>query len=142
MAILPKLPGVEVAICVDKRPLREYPDNDFQAEAGDMRESKTVSTYVQSDIKEFAIKLKVLPQFNFDCPTLGFQVYVDGSLVRAPIVRKVNYDSKKRLLLLVDCVKYAVTEGQQQKCVQHKFRFSKIDTSELLHPPRPRSFTD
>jgi hypothetical protein len=135
MAILDTVPGIEVAVCIDKRPLREFEDDDFQAGGitADLA-SKTVSKYVQSDKKEFAIKLKVQPAFNFDFPTLGFQVYIDGSLVRQPILRKIDYEAKKPLVILIDRVTYAFTEGSLQRPVQHKFRFSRIDTSKLYMP--------
>jgi hypothetical protein len=135
MAVLETLPGIKVSICIDKRPLREFTDDDFQG--GTLRADlplKTISKYVQSATKEFAIRLEVQPSFNFDFPTLGFQVYIDGSLVRQPILRQINFKAKKRLAILVDHVKYAVTEGPEQKPVLHKLQFSKIDTSELYMP--------
>lgn len=137
MPILPNIPGIAVFICVDEWPLREYPDWGFRAEAGDNRVDlapTTVSTYVQSDTKEFDIRLRIGPQFNFDVPALGFDVYIDGSLVKSPLARRVKYEEKNSMFLLVDGVKYAVAEGQHKRCVKHMFRFSKIDTSEELLP--------
>ena len=143
MAILPSLPGLEVRIFVGKRYLEEFPDYDVQAEPGALGAElarKTVAKYVQSTTSEFLINFKVAFDFHFNFPTLGFEVYLDGSLVREPIIRREGFMEEKEFplgyFLNITGVRCAVTEDGKQKCVLHKLSFSKIETSEFQQAVR------
>ena len=123
MAVIDPLPGLEVAVCVDQQPLHEYADNEFHASA----QLNMVSTYIESEtMKEFSIKLVVKQPYTLDCPTLGFQIFVDGVKVREPVLTQTTFESCERNWeTFWDGVKYP-TEGQN--CILRPFRFSKIDT--------------
>lgn len=83
MAIFPLLRGVEVSICVNDVPLVEHEDDAQPAQAGDYRASRTMTKYLEVVAgTRFGILSSVGPQYNPDCPTLGFQIYVEG--VRFP----------------------------------------------------------
>jgi hypothetical protein len=90
MAVLDGLEGIEVSVCVHGQALHEYEDNDLEAEPGDVgayQASKTVSKYLEAVTdKEFSIKIVVKDPYEMDCPTLGFQVKVDGMVVSHPIL--------------------------------------------------------
>jgi hypothetical protein len=138
MAVLPSLPGIIVTVSVNNRGLQEFPDDEEPGVIGAELATKTISKYVQSVPKEFSIVLRVTPQFKFDFPTIGFHVYVDGAQVAQPIARKAVFEAKKGYLRIINGIKYAVADGEEQKCVFHNFRFSVIETSESLRTVQRR----
>jgi hypothetical protein len=123
MAVIDPMPGLEVAVCVDQQPLHEYANDEFHARA----QLNMVSTYIESEtMKEFSIKLVVKEPYTLDCPTLGFQIFVDGVKVREPLLTGKKFERCSRNWeTFWGGIKYP-TEGQN--CVLRLFRFSKIDT--------------
>jgi len=127
MAVIDSILGISVVVCVDEQALAEYDDDDFNAE----KSSNMISKYIQSDIlKEFAVRLAIVPPYSMNCPTLGFQIYVDGIKVREPLLRKAvlsrgggHWES------LFNGIKYS-TGGQQPDCILRPFKFSEIQTCE------------
>jgi hypothetical protein len=127
MAVIDSILGISVVVCVDEQALAEYDDNDYPTEPG----SSMVSKYIQSDVlKEFAVRLAIKPPYTMNCPTLGFQIYVDGIKTREPLLRKAvlsrgggHWES------LFHGIKYS-TGGQQPDCILRPFKFSEIQTCE------------
>jgi hypothetical protein len=74
---------VEVSISVAGQDLTEYRDKHEKLDG-----STTVMSYIQcvSD-SEFAIKLKVLPSLQLNCPLLAFKVYIDGQYITGKACR-------------------------------------------------------
>jgi hypothetical protein len=81
MAVLNGLEGIEVTVCVDGQALREYNDDEVEAQPGVVgahQASKTVSKWIEADTgKDFVIKMGVKSPYQMDCPTLSFKVQVD-----------------------------------------------------------------
>jgi hypothetical protein len=123
MAILDQLPGIEVAVCIDEQQLEEYPDDEFQARP----HVNTVSTYIESKtLREFSVKILVKEPYVLTCPTLGFQIIVDGVKVREPLLTQRGFEHcGRKWETFWSGIKYP-TEGQN--CILRPFRFSKIDT--------------
>ena len=129
MAILQMLPGVEVAVCVDGEALVEYDNGDFEAQLG----STTVSSYVESETgKEFSIKLIVQDPFDLFYPTLSFQIFVDGVKVREPLLRRTMYEKGTHYWESSWSGVKLVTGDKERSCIEHPFKFSKIDTSKTI----------
>jgi hypothetical protein len=123
MAILDELPGIEVAVCIDEQQVHEYFDDEFHTKP----HVNTVSTYIESETsREFAVKIIAKEPYALNCPTLGFQIFVDGVKVREPVLTQTEFERCGRKWEIFLCgIKYA-TEGQN--CILRPFRFSKIDT--------------
>ncbi len=123
MAVIDRLPGLEVAVCVDQQPLHEHADDEFHASA----QLNMVSTYIESEtMKEFSVKLVVKEPYILDRPVLSFQLFVDGVKVREPLLMQTTFERRGRNWeTFCGGIKYQ-TEGQN--CILRPFRFSKIDT--------------
>lgn len=84
MAIHEFRPGIEVTIEVDNATLREYSTSNDETEHKDdavrlHQACWTVTNYVESvTSKHFSIKAHTHSDYEWDCPRLGFAVYVDG----------------------------------------------------------------
>ncbi|TGO68181.1 hypothetical protein BELL_0843g00030 [Botrytis elliptica] len=91
MAVLDKLPGVEVTIRVNGVQAQEY-DDDEDIEAGPGRSGeyqalRTVSKYIEAiDGAEFSIVCTLLPKFKFRAPNLQADVSVDGNYSQGKII--------------------------------------------------------
>ena len=94
MAILEDVPGIEVTVCVDGKPLTEYPTEneeviDEDQDVIEHREAVTVTNYIESTTdKVFVIKLKVSHPFRMESPNLSFEIYVDGQEIDFPLLRR------------------------------------------------------
>jgi hypothetical protein len=123
MAILDELPGIEVAVCINEQQIREYVDDDSLATP----QLNTVSKYIMSEkLAEFSIKIIVKEPYALNCPTLGFQIIVDGVKVREPLLTQKGFEHcGRKWETFWSGIKYP-TEGQN--CILRPFRFSKIDT--------------
>jgi hypothetical protein len=146
MAIQDNIPGLEVTVCIDGKPLEEY-DNDEEEEAKPgldpevmkYQAARTVTKYIESvSDQEFIIQIKLAPPFKMDYACLSTSVQIDGRKVASPLIQKIdNLDRFSG-----DCV---VTEFQRRvegKLVEapgnagrellKKFKFAKIETSKFL----------
>jgi hypothetical protein len=123
MAVLNELPGVEVAVFIDEQQLHEYADDEFRARP----HVNTVSTYIESEtLKEFSVKIIVKEPYSLNCPTLGFQIFVDGVKVREPLLTQTAFERcGRKWETFWNGIKYP-TEGNH--CILRPFGFSKIDT--------------
>jgi hypothetical protein len=151
MASNTKVPGIEVAILFEGRPLIEYDDLykeevskdenkgevfNLDADAAQHQASRTVTKYIESvSDMEFAIKLSVNSPYEFDvgCDLLCFDIYVDGRKVRAPLLFKTNYTSKNGWSQVIN----GVRKEKGFNSMTQKFKFASIKTSES-HEPRIR----
>ena len=85
MAVLDTLPGVEVNIVVNKKPLKEYQDSDVE------EEHRTVTRYVEAVSNQvFEIHMTIEKGFKFRGNCLTFKIYVDGNRVQYNAVDKEN----------------------------------------------------
>lgn len=92
MAILEVLPGIEVVICIDGQPLKEYPADEEKLKANETTATErlaalTVSNFVEStDDKEFAVRVRIKEHYAFTSPKIGFQTVVDGTHIQTLII--------------------------------------------------------
>ncbi|KAF8860115.1 hypothetical protein BDZ45DRAFT_649240 [Acephala macrosclerotiorum] len=141
MAILDKVPGLEVTFCVDGMPLEEYDDDEEltlgkPGAIGEYQVARTVSKYVEAlSDKEFSINVKMDSSFSFDCPSIATPINVDGKLATAPVLIKANYATSLHgnrivtpIVRKVDGV-YVAAPGNDKQQFLKKFKFSPIDTT-------------
>lgn len=92
MAIVKPVRGIKVTIHVDKKPLQEYDDDEFEVAPGineEYQTSRTVAKYVESvSDKEFGVNICVDKSFRMDCPNLSAAIEIDGVLVTNIILEK------------------------------------------------------
>ncbi|KAE9368744.1 hypothetical protein N431DRAFT_494139 [Stipitochalara longipes BDJ] len=133
MAVLEGLEGIEVTVCVDNQALREYDDDEVEKQSGAIGEyqaSKTVSKYIEAVTgKEFTISLAVRAPYKMDCPTLVFQINLDGSKVARPMLRKSQYQYRLGWERVTSGVKHQL-DGASKRCSIRHFRFAEIQTTE------------
>ncbi|PQE06594.1 hypothetical protein CJF31_00009722 [Rutstroemia sp. NJR-2017a BVV2] len=127
MAILDLLPDIEITVDVDKQPLKEYNDDDLQVvpgEVGEYQASRTVSKYIEAvSGKDYCINMKVGSGYQRDCPTLSFELDIDGKRIRSWCLRecqKLPWSNRVR------GVKTMVDSNVCLKC----FQFSELETCE------------
>ncbi|KAF4626758.1 hypothetical protein G7Y89_g11398 [Cudoniella acicularis] len=127
MAIHELIPGVEVAIIVDGVPLEEYVDDEVDRHSGqfgEQRAARTVSKYIEAVTgKEFSIRVKLDTAYKPDCPSLGFNYFVDGVLASRRLFR--NMDKPRLGLQLVEGVRNTEPSGHT---TLKPFKFSEINT--------------
>jgi hypothetical protein len=145
MAILNSLPGLEVFVCIDGEPLEEYNDNEEEEVeetlVAEHQAASTVSKYVESaSDKEFYINIVLGTSFKMDCETLMAPIKIDGKfIIETVFVRKSfpNSIQGPRILSTISRNVQGVVvpaPGNQEQDLVQKFKFTKIDTSELLLP--------
>lgn len=120
MAIIDRLPGTTVSVCVDGKPLHEYEDDDASANFNE------VVKYIEAeDNKEFTIAIDAQPKLraSLDCAALSFEICVDGNHVQRPLVltSKLSVPNKRNIEGIMD--------GRGKSCKVIPMIFSLIDTS-------------
>ena len=105
MAIIDKLPGIKVTVCVNGEALPEYPDEDgandtiFQQK----RESFTIAPHMQSSNyvecvsdTEFEVKIEAGPPFNLESQydQVVFWVEIDGQNIAGQYVPLANFQDQ------------------------------------------------
>lgn len=126
MAVQPDLPGIEVIVCVDDIPLKEFEDDEEERQLGSGGPTKKVSKYIESVAdQEFTVKYFVRHPFKLDSPMLGGDVLVDGKRVAQKVLSKKTYDGDFEQI--VDGVEDK--DEQSGRMVFRSFRFSKVETS-------------
>lgn len=147
MAIQDHVPGLEVAVCINGKPLEEY-DNDeeeeakpgLQSEAFRYQAARTVTKYIESvSDQEFAIQLTIGPPFKMDYACLSIDVHIDGKKVDSPLMLK----SKRLDFFLGDYVttKFGkrvegmkvAAPGNAGRALLKRFKFAKIETSKFCN---------
>jgi hypothetical protein len=145
MAILDSIPGLEVFVCVDDKPLAEYDDDDDgegeveHTQVAEYQAARTVSKFVESvSDKEFSIRLNLETSFVMDCASLIFPINIDGKPCWEPVLAKSRFPQSvqgsrvlSRVTINAQGVR-AVAPGIEGQEFLQKFKFSKIDTSKLL----------
>jgi hypothetical protein len=97
MAIHSDLPGIEVTIVSDGKPLKEYDTENDKTKHDNKtavlhQEAWTVTKYVECVSQStFDIKLKVQEPYKLGCGTLSFEVKVDGNLIVSQLMFKRQY---------------------------------------------------
>ncbi|KAG4430283.1 hypothetical protein IFR05_014230 [Cadophora sp. M221] len=129
MAILDRVPGLEVKVHINGQPAQEYDDDeDEQAVPGAVgwyQAARTVRKYVESiSDKEFLVQLSLDNSFKFDCPTLSCELSIDGKVVRSPVIYRKHQES---FTLEIDGIKTSAGDGKT--ALLKPFKFSKIETS-------------
>jgi hypothetical protein len=88
MAILDALPGIEVTVCTEGEPMREYDTENAVITLEDAaivthQQNATVTKYIESvTYQVFTINLEVQGLFKLDSPALAFEGYVDGNWIK------------------------------------------------------------
>jgi len=126
MAVLEALKGLHVHIITpDGSHLSEYTDNNIsQAEDGPPQVSKYIEAITD---QQFGIRILMTDAFEFNCPTMGFQILLDGCAVRQPIVRREMFEKNKKTSKII-VYGLRVLDRSLARCVLQKFKFSKIDS--------------
>jgi hypothetical protein len=124
MAILEHLPGVEIHLGVNGRYLTEYSDDECDAQG-----LAVVSTYVESFAgQHFQVCLSVSPPFEFpECSAIKFEISINSEIVREPIMREEEYNSKKPWTANFSGVPQP--DLSTGNVILNKFTFSKVSTS-------------
>ena len=124
MAVLEHLPGVEIHLGVNGRYLTEYPDDGYDAQG-----LAAVSNYVESVAGEsFQVCLSVSPPFEFpECSAIKFKISINSEIVREPIMREEEYNSKKQWSATFSGVPQP--DLSTGNVILNKFTFSKVATS-------------
>ncbi|PMD61670.1 uncharacterized protein K444DRAFT_628688 [Hyaloscypha bicolor E] len=142
MAILDSIPGLEVFVCVDDKPLAEYDDDDDgegeveHTQVAEYQAARTVSKFVESvSDKEFSIRLNLETSFVMDCASLIFPINIDGKPCWEPVLAKSRFPQSvqgsrvlSRVTINAQGVR-AVAPGIEEQEFLQKFKFSKIDTT-------------
>lgn len=148
MAILKSLPGLEVTIRVDGKPLQEY-DDDEEEEAeveetpvAEYQAAKTVSKYVEvASDKEFLISITLWTSFKMDFEALMAPIKIDGKhVIEVAISKQDNAENIRGSRILhplgLETKGASVpAPGNKGRELLRKFKFERIETSKLL--PRP-----
>ncbi|PQE27999.1 hypothetical protein CJF32_00005767 [Rutstroemia sp. NJR-2017a WRK4] len=131
MAISHLLPDIEVTVDVDKRPLKEYNDDDLEivpGKIGEHQASRTVAKYIEAvSGKEYSIKVEVGSGYKRDCPTLGITITINGKIVNSWFLRK-GRKFKLPYSTRVNEVRTMVDGHAIHKC----FRFAELQTKYLF----------
>lgn len=126
MAIHDALPGIVVSVSVARNQLKEYEREREQEELGAPLAGCTISRYIESTSdSEFAINLEISPLFQFDCPTLQFDIYVDGQFILSPVCG-VEHLTYGRWAMTVTGLPVKLSDGSE---AERRFKFASIKTS-------------
>lgn len=140
MAIVEGLHGVYVKVVLrdDARRkqtmLTEYVDNDFRLDQAPPFEAlATTAKYIEATTDAtFGIHLGMTPSFEFTSSAISFDIYVDGALLRRPLVRKSVFEERGNLWGDIICgVKSIDTSGPVPRSVHRKFKFSEVKISKF-----------
>jgi hypothetical protein len=135
MAIHPDYPGIEVTVCVEGEPLKEYDaENDafgHEDEAIAEHEGKcTITKYIESNTgKTFTILLSAKNLPKLGCSGIGFDVEVDGQSINYPFAFMNEARTKNGWTYHVKGPD--VKAGS--KIVTKSMQFAKIETSMQFH---------
>lgn len=117
MAIIESLPGVEVTIVADGKPLKEYVDGDVEGELKSMR------CYIEAVTgKLFEIRMKVAKGTKITRNRIDFKIAIDGQWVGTPRSRrsKIAREDTER-----------ISEGRNVGGGKlQKYRFSELETGD------------
>jgi hypothetical protein len=140
---LETLPGLEVAVCIDGKPLDEYEDDENEEAAPDRvsawQAARTVTKYVPSESdKQFSILIKVKRNYFMDSPGLDFPIRIDGKWITTPCLTNTRYPRNHKTLVreFIEDVRGATgrtgTSGAPGNAsILQRFKFAKIETSKL-----------
>ncbi len=137
MAVIDSVPGLEVFVCVDRKPLPEYDDDEQGPEP---RPANHVCKYIESiSDREYTINIKLDVPFVMNCPSLVVHVIIDGIWMVTPVIMKRDHPGAFRgeqlLFSFVTVIKGKAIDVPGRSDVEQiqKFKFSKIQTSQFLH---------
>lgn len=121
MAIVKSLPGFEVTIVANGKPLSEYVDNSEPDQ-----DRKTIRYIEAISDQVFEIHVKAEKGANTKGDGLAALIYVDGQSVVQPILRKDHFDSGEYMTV---CQGKEISEEKVRP-----FCFALIDTGTSLLP--------
>jgi hypothetical protein len=121
MAILPSLPGLQVAIMVNGQPLQEYEDTDYDDDSQNPREIRKYIASVSG--AEFSIRLTcnkdILSHIN---TSFAVSVLLDGQRVLHNLIQKSD--------ILNGAVFSSTLSKESGKWYKNKFKFCDIEISQ------------
>jgi hypothetical protein len=138
MAVFDFIRGLKVEINVDGVAVQEYDDNEEEDDdlvgAKQYQASRSVNKYVEAiSGKNFEVVITVGPPYTFDCPTLMFEVIVDGKNVAQPLFESSTYNRTNSNPFPVS----GVMIEEVGKDVLKPFKFSEIETNTCLSLQTP-----
>jgi hypothetical protein len=128
MAILATLPGIEVQICVDGKPVQEYEDHDADKGEGPlghsiMSDPTTVVKYIMAvSDGTFSVRSSVHPEYRPLSSLTSFSYFLDGINCEGKVYKK-TIPPIKTLIIEKDGVVGLDGNGKPGKSL---FKFSKI----------------
>jgi hypothetical protein len=118
MAISDDYPGLKTEIYVDGRPLREYDDNDDEAEPN------TTTKYIESSSgKDFSLRFKFNPPFSTKYG-VEIRIAIDGERARVLACRPEMLYSPDGLW------KFGVSFMKDGQWFRQKYRFTALNIGE------------
>jgi hypothetical protein len=133
IAVHDDIESIGVAVRMNGQDIREYEtENDDSthdvAAVRDHEDRWTVTKYIESVTDaNFSIKLLVHPEYHATSPKLGFNVWVDGVVVRELHVAEQHFKTSTWQYEIDG----AISMQRSGNSALHKFKFSKIETGKL-----------
>lgn len=131
MAIHGELPSIKVTVEVDGVPLTEHPDSNDVFKHNDplvrAHQSRcTVSNYVECTTgKYFAVRLSIGSTYKWDCPSISFDIFVDGKCFWRGVFYRKTHENKDYTHL----VEGPVTGSTGEAGILRRMKFTAIQTS-------------
>ncbi|KAE9368742.1 hypothetical protein N431DRAFT_494137 [Stipitochalara longipes BDJ] len=140
MAVLDTLRGLDVSICIDGQPLKEYDDDEEEevqeTPVAEYQAARTVRKYVESvSDKEFEVKIVLGTSFVMDYDCIMAPITIDGKRMIETVIVKARQGHivrGSRFLSQVTRTVRGVTRpapGANEQEFLRKFRFEKIGTT-------------
>lgn len=119
MAIIEEIPGLEVRILVDRRPLQEYPQTPDESDDSEQQATRYI---VAEPGKEFKVEVVRKQTFRMGAPKWDVTCWtkIDGKEVRGSFIRKTD---PEYITKVMDSVDVDMGKG---KWGSRKFMFSEL----------------
>lgn len=128
MAFLAAVPGLEVTINVNDKPLVEYDDDEKIETLGDDANLSEITTSKYVDAvtdQEFSISYSVLEEYKQTSPALQFDFRVDGSSLSSDLV---IFSDPEDIPPVVRSIHGPRTVNSSGQAYQRCFKFAAIKT--------------
>ncbi|KAE8454606.1 hypothetical protein EG329_000229 [Mollisiaceae sp. DMI_Dod_QoI] len=131
MAVHPLVPGIDVAVCVNREPLPEYDDDESRPDSiptANGHEIRTITKYIESTAdQEFSFRFTVSHPYQLDCASLHFQIKIDGKRMKGKTFRASKHGLRRPWSRYVDGIKRE--DRRTGKLVLLPYTFTAIETS-------------
>jgi hypothetical protein len=147
IAIQDDIPGLEVVVCINGKPLDEYDNDEKEAakpglpsEVFQYQAARTVTKYIESvSDQEFIIQINLAPPSKMDYACLKTIIHIGGKRVASPLIEK----SMNLECFTGDCVATQYQRrvkgmkleapGREGRALLKSFKFAKIEISKFCN---------